>query len=185
MRKDAIGFLLVCLVVCASFFGCSATESEKIAARKRYPDRFVQRTVSDYQGKPFLSITCEYIGRQPYEGYATRVPWQTKEFVFYNFRFENLTRRKITFISKKVYQKDARNDRNGMAEAKTILAEFADFSKQPHSDFDRLEPQEVRKLINQAFRADDNPSHAMATIVLQIQYLDHDYTFNIRLHNTR
>lgn len=154
-----------------------------MAARKRYPDRFVQRTVSDHQGQPFLSITCEYIGRQPYEGYATRVPWQTKEFDFYNFRFENLTRHKITFITKKVYQKDARKGRNGMAEAETILAEFADFSKQPDSDFDRLEPLEERKLINRAFRADDNPSDTTATIVLQIQYLDHDYTFNIRLHD--
>ncbi|MBT8366637.1 MAG: hypothetical protein KJP23_18250 [Deltaproteobacteria bacterium] len=72
-----------------------------------------------------------------------------------------------------------------MAEAKTILAEFADFSKQPDSDFDRLEPLQERKLINRAFRADDNPSDTAAIIVLQIQYLDHDYTFNIRLHDTR
>ena len=137
MRKDPIGFLIVCLALCVLFFACSATESGKTSAHKRYPDRSVQRTVRDYQGKPFLRITCEYIGRQPYQGYSTNVPWKTNDIDFYNITFENLTHHKITFISQKVYQKDARHNRNGMADGKPVLTEFADFSKQPDSDFDR------------------------------------------------
>jgi hypothetical protein len=54
-----------------------------------------------------------------------------EQFVYKNpMQFENLTRHKITFISQKVYQKDARYNRNGMADGKPVLTEFADFSKQ-------------------------------------------------------
>ena len=177
--------MLVCLALCALFFGCSATQPANTAARKQYADSFVQRTVTDHQGRPLLRITCEYIGRQPYEGYPTHASWKTGEIDFYNIRFENLTRHKITFISKKVYQKVARHDRDGSADAEPILTEFADFSKQPDSDFDRLEPLEERKLINRAFKACDNSSHALASILLQIRYLDREYAFNLRLQNGR
>jgi hypothetical protein len=117
----------------------------------------------------------------------THVPfWFSEQFVYKNpIQFENLTRHKITFISQKVYQKDARHNRNGMADSKPVLTEFVDFSKQPDSDFDRLEPLEERKLINRAFRVSDNPSPIVSNIVFQILYLDQEYTFNIRLHDTR
>ncbi|MGD2098014.1 MAG: hypothetical protein PVG35_10560 [Desulfobacterales bacterium] len=76
-------------------------------------------------------------------------------------------------------------DYQGKPAAKPILTDFADFSKRPDSDFDHLEPLETRKLINRAFRAHDNPSHSIASILLQIRYLDQEYTFNIRLYHAR
>lgn len=185
MKRYPIGIVTVCLALCGLLLGCSARGSGKTAAGARYPDRFVQRTVVDYQSRPFLRIACEYIGRKPYAGYPTDEPWTTQEIDFYNIMFENLSRHKITFISKKVYQKNAGHDRNAMADSKIVLIEFADFTQQPDSDFDRLEPLEERKLINQAFKANHTLANNFASIVFQIHYQDHNYTFNIQLPNTR
>ena len=185
MKIGPTGFLILCFTLFGLFFGCSATKSGNTAAHKQYPDRFVQRTLTDYQGKPFLRIACEYIGRQPYEGYQTSVPWQTDDIDFYNIQFENLTRHKITFISKKVYQNNARQRSPGSGDTKLELIEFSDFTKQPDSDFDRLEPLEECKLINWAFKTNDQPSNIVASIVFQIRYVEHDYTFYIHLHDAR
>ena len=181
MSKVPIGFATLCLALCVSFFGCSTTESVETATGMQNPDRFVQRTLTDHQGKPFLRVDCEYIGQQPYSGYPVNFPWKTKKIDFYNIRFENLTRHKITFISKKVYQKNARHDRSWRSDVKSALIESADFSKQPDSDFDQLEPLEERKLINWSIKASDIPSYKISSIVFQIQYLNQDYTFNIQL----
>ena len=185
MQKGPIGFVIMCFALWGVLFGCSATESGKSAARNRYPDRYVQRTVTDYQGQPFLRITCEYIGRQPYKGYQTGAPWQTKNIDFYNIGFENLSRHKITFISKKVYQKDARHDSAETGSTGLVLIEFADFMEKPDSDFDNLEPFEERKLINWAFEVNEQRSDNIASFVLQIHHQGHEYTFNIHLADTR
>ena len=185
MSKGPIGFVFGWIALCCLCCGCSANESGRNTPRNRYPDRYVQRTVSDQQGRPFLKISCEYIGQQPYKGFESSAPWQTKDIDFYNFEFENLTRHKITFISKKVYRKDAGSSSIREDNSDLVLTESLYFMDQPDSDFDSLEPLEQRRLINLAFATDRKSSDTVATILLQIRYLNHEYTFNLHLTSNR
>ena len=185
MKSGVIRYLIVWFAISSFWVGCSATDPGKTAAPNPYPERTVKRTVTDYQGTPFLKIDCQYVGQQPYKGYPSDVPWRTKAIDFYNIGFENLTPHKITFISKKVYQKDNPHNRTKTGDVSLVLTESTDFTRQPDSDFDGLEPFEERKLINWAFEAHPQPSKHIANIVLQIQYQDRAYTFNIPLVATR
>mgnify|MGYP000237628230 CR=1 FL=1 len=98
--------------------------------------------------------------------------------------YENPTRHKITFISKKVYRKDAGHSSAKADNAGLVLTESLDFTDKPDSDFDSLEPLEQRRLINRAFEADRQSPDNDTTIVLQARYLNHEYTFNIHLSDT-
>ncbi|MDX1707727.1 MAG: hypothetical protein R3274_03940 [Desulfobacterales bacterium] len=185
MPSSAVRFVTICFAIGSFLSGCSATDPEKTATPDLYPARTAKRMVTDIQGTPFLIINCEYVGRQPYKGYPSDVPWQTRATEFYNIGFQNLTPHKITFISKKVYQKDSPRNRTETGDIRLVLTDSADFTRRPDADFNVLEPFEERKLINWAFRANPQPSEHIATIVLQIQYQGDNYTFNIPLVNTR
>ena len=185
MQSGVIRFVTMCFATGSFLIGCSATDTGKNTAMHPHPERTVKRTVTDYQGTPFLKIDCEYIGRQPYKDYPSDVPWQTQTIDFYNIVFENLTPHKITFLSKKVYQKDSGYHRTETGIAGLVLTESADFTHQPNSDFDGLEPFEERKLINWSFETNQNPSEHTANIIFQIQYQGRAYTFNIPLVDTR
>ena len=185
MSKGPIGFLFAWIALWCLCCGCSANESGRNTDRNRYPDRYVQRTVSDHQGRPFLRVSCEYIGQQPYQGFESSAPWQKKDIDFYNIEFENLTRHKITFISKKVYRKDDGHSSTGADNSGLVLTESLDFTEQPDSDFDSLESLEQRRLINLAFEANQKSPDNVTTIVFQVRYLNHEYTFNIHLDKRR
>ncbi len=185
MKSGVVRYMIVWFAVCSFWAGCSATDPGKNAASNPYPERTVKRMVTDYQGTPFLKIDCQYVGRQPYKGYPSDVPWQTQAIDFYNIGFENLTLHKITFLSKKVYQNNSGQQQTETDDAGLVLTESADFTRQPDSDFDGLEPFEERKLINWSFEANQKPSEHIANIVLQIQYQGRAYTFNIPLVDNR
>jgi hypothetical protein len=179
MEKIPTGFVIAYLAIAGLLFGCSTTESEKTANRSHQADRFFQRTVSDYQGRPILRITCEYTGKQPQAGYETVVPWETIDTDFYNIKFKNLTRNKIAFISKKVYQRNVQPVSAERSDPVPVFTEFADFTRKPDPDFEPLEPHEDRKLINWAIHTNNQLSDDVANIVFRIRHMQHEYTFNI------
>lgn len=144
-------------------------------------DRYFQRTVSDYQGIPILRITGEYAAKQPYAGYETAVPWKRIDTDFYNIEFKNLTRDKIAFISKKVYQRNARAINDEKDDPLPAPIESADFTREPDSDFAPLEPHEERKLINGAIHTNNQLSDDVANIVFRVRHTQREFTFNICL----
>jgi hypothetical protein len=181
MEKGPTGFIIAFIVMAGLLLGCSPTAPEKKARPDRQGDRYFQRTVSDYQGRPILRITGKYTGKQPYAGYETAVPWKTIDTDFYNIEFKNLTHNQIAFISKKVYQRNAQVFSAKKGDTEPALTEFADFTRKPDSDFEPLEPQEERKLINWAIHTNNQMSDDVANIVFQIRHAAHEYTFNIFL----
>ena len=181
MKKGPTGFVIASIAIAGLLLGCNPTASEKNAMPDHQEDRYFQRTVSDYQGRPILRITGEYTGKQPYAGYETAVPWKTIDTDFYNIEFKNLMRNKIAFISKKVYQRNARAISDEKDDPLPALNESADFSQEPDSDFAPLEPHEERKLINWSIHTKNQLSDDVANIVFRIRHLEHEYTFNIFL----
>jgi hypothetical protein len=181
MKKGPVAFVIASIAITGLLFGCSTTASEKIAKPDRQVDRYFQRMVTDYQGRPILRITGEYRGKQPYAGYDTAVPWKTIDTDFYNIEFENLTSNKIAFISKKVYQRNAQPVSAERGDPVPVLTEFADFTREQDPDFESLEPHEDRKLINWAVHTNNQLSDDVATIVFRIRHMKHEYTFNIFL----
>ena len=181
MEKGPTGFVIAAIAIAGLLLGCNPTASEKIATPDHQGDRYFQRTVSDYQGRPILRITGEYTGKQPYAGYETAVPWKTIDTDFYNIEFKNMTRNKIAFISKKVHQRNARAISDEKDDPLPPLTEFADFTREPDSDFAPLEPHEERKLINWAIHTNNQLSDDVANIVFRIRHTAHEYTFNIFL----
>ena len=100
---------------------------------------------------------------------------------FYTIEFKNLTHNKIAFISKKVYQRNARTAGEEEENPLPALTEFTDFSRKPDSDFGPLEPQEERKLINWAIHTNNQRSADIVNIVFRIRHAAREYTFNIVL----
>jgi hypothetical protein len=181
MEKGPIGFIIASIAIVALLLGCNPAAPERIARPDRQGARYFQRTVNDYEGRPILRVTGEYTGKQPFIGYETAVPWQTIDTDFYNIEFKNLTRNKIAFISKKVYQRNAQAASGEAADPITALKEFTDFTLESNSDFEPLEPQEERKLINWAIHTNNKLSEDIFNIVLRIRHRAHEYTFNIFL----
>jgi hypothetical protein len=181
MEKGPTGFVIASIAIAGLLWGCNPSSPEKIARPDHQGDRYFQRTVSDYQGRPILRITGEYTGKQPYAGYETAAPWKTIDTDFYNIEFKNLARNKIAFISKKVYRRNARAISDGKDDPLPALTEFADFTREPDSDFSPLEPHEERKLINWAIHTNNQLSDDVANIVFRIRHTAHEYTFNIFL----
>jgi len=181
MEKGPLGFIIASFAIAGLLLGCNTAAPEKIAKPDRQGDRYFQRTVSDYQGRPILRITGAYKGKQPYAGYETAVPWKTIDTDFYNIEFKNLTRNKIAFISKKVYQRNARAISDEKDDPLPALTESANFIREPDSDFEPLEPHEERKLINWPIHTNNQLSDDVANIVFRIRHLEHEYTFNIFL----
>jgi hypothetical protein len=181
MEKGLLGFIIVSFAVAGFLLGCNTATPEKTAKPDRQGDRYFQRTVSDYQGRPILRITGAYTGKQPYADYETAVPWNTIDTDFYNIEFKNLTRNKIAFISKKVYQRNVRAISDEKDDPLPALTESADFTREPDSDFEPLEPHEERKLINWSIHTNNQLSDDAANIVFCIRHLEHEYTFNIFL----
>jgi hypothetical protein len=181
MEKGPLGFIIASFAVAGFLLGCNTATPEKTAKPDRQGDRYFQRTVSDYQGRPILRITGAYTGKQPYAGYETAVPWKTIDTDFYNITFKNLTRNKIAFISKKVYQRNARAISDEKDDQLPALTESADFIREPDSKFEPLEPHEERKLINWSIHTNNQLSDDIANIVFRIRHLEHEYTFNIFL----
>ncbi|MDH4009158.1 MAG: hypothetical protein OEU55_00490, partial [Desulfobacterales bacterium] len=66
MKKGPTGFVIASIAIAGLLLGCNPTASEKNAMPDHQEDRYFQRTVSDYQGRPILRITGEYTGKQPY-----------------------------------------------------------------------------------------------------------------------
>jgi hypothetical protein len=99
----------------------------------------------------------------------------------FNIEFKNLTRNKIAFIFKKVYQRNARAFSGEKDDPLPALTEFADFTREPDSDFQPLAPQEERKLINWAIHTNNQLPDDVANIVFRIRNMAHEYTFNIFL----
>jgi len=181
MKKSPTGFVIASIAIAGLLLGCNPAVSEKIATPDRHGDRYFQRTVSDSQGRPILRITGEYTGKQPHAGYETTAPWKTIDTDFYNIEFKNLTRNKIAFIIKKVYQRNAQTISDQKSDPLPALTEFADFTHEPDSDFGPLEPHEERKLVNWAIHTNNQLSDDVANIVFRIRHLAHEYTFNIFL----
>lgn len=181
MEKGPAGFVIVSIVIVTLLLGCSTPTPEKIAKSDQRRDRNFQRTVNDYQGRPMLRITGEYTGKQPFPGYETDVDWKTIDTDFYTIEFKNLTRNKIAFISKKVYQRNIRGYGGEKDNPLPALTEFTDFSKKPDSDFAPLEPQEERKLINWSIHTGNRRPDDIANIVFRIRHAAREYTFNIFL----
>ena len=181
MVKGPAEFVIASIAIVALLLGCSTPAPEKVAKSDQRGGRNFQRTVSDYQGRPMLRITGEYTGKQPFPGYETDVPWKTIDTDFYNIEFKNLTRSKIAFISKKVYQRNARTSGGEEDSSLPALVAFTDFSHKPDSDFAPLEPQEERKLINRAIHTSNRRPDDVANIVFRIRHEAHEYTFNIFL----
>ena len=181
MNKIPSGFIIAFIAIAGLLLGCNPTTPEKITRPNRQGDRYFQRTVSDYLGRPILRITGEYTGKQPYAGYETAAPWKTIDTDFYNIEFKNLTHNQIAFISKKVYQRNAQAFSAKMDDSAPALTEFADFTRTPDSDFEPLEPQEERKLINLAIHTNNQLSDDVANIVFRILHATREYTFNIIL----
>jgi hypothetical protein len=96
-----------------------------------------------------------------------------------NIKFKNLARNKIAFISKKVYQRNARPISVERGDPITVPTEFSDFTREPDPDFEPLEPHEDRKLINWAIHTNNQLSADVANIVFRIRHMQHEYTFNI------
>ena len=181
MEKGPLGFIIASFAVAGFLLGCNTATPEKTAKPDHPEVRYFQRTVSDYQGRPILRITGAYTGKQPYAGYETAVPWKTIDTDFYNIEFKNLTPNKIAFISKKVYQRNARAIRDEKDDPIPALTESADFTREPDSDFEPLEPHEERKLINWSVHTNNQLPDDTANIVFRIRHLEHEYTFNIFL----
>ena len=181
MNKSPTVFIIAFFTIAGLLLGCNQTAPEKITRPNRQEDRYFQRTVSDYLGRPILRITGEYVGKQPYAGYETVAPWQTIDTDFYNIEFKNLTHNQIAFISKKIYQRNAQALSAKMDDPELALIEFADFTRTPDSDFKPLEPQEERKLINWAIHTNNQLSDGVANIVFRIRHAAREYTFNIIL----
>jgi hypothetical protein len=181
INKSPTGFIIAYISIAGLLMGCNASAPEKIARPDRRADRYFQRMVNDYQGRPILRITGEYTGKRPYAGYETTVPWKTIDTDFYNIEFKNLTRNPIAFISKKVYQRKAQAFSAKKDDPVSALIEFNDFTRKPDSDFEPLEPREERKLINWAIHTDNQLSDDIANIILRIRHAAHEYTFNIFL----
>jgi hypothetical protein len=181
MEKGPLGLIIASFAIAGLLLGCNPATPEKIAKPDRQGDRYFQRTVSDYRGRPILRITGAYTGKQPHAGYETAVPWKTVDTDFYNIEFKNLTPNKIAFISKKVYQRNARAIRDEKNDPLPALTESANFMREPDSDFEPLEPHEERKLINWSIDTNNQLSDDVANIVFRIRHLDHEYTFNIFL----
>lgn len=181
MNKSPTGFIIAFFTIAGLLLGCNQTAPEKITRPNRQEDRYFQRTVSDYLGRPILRITGEYTGKQPYAGYETAAPWKTIDTDFYNIEFKNLTHNQIAFISKKVYQGNAQAFSSKKGDPVPAPTEFADFTRSPDSDFEPLEPQEERKLINCAIHTNNQLSNDVANIVFRIRHAAREYTFNIIL----
>jgi hypothetical protein len=181
MEKGPIKFTIAFIAFVALILGCNPSAPERIARSDRQGHRYFQRTVNDYGGRPILRVTGEYTGKQPFIGYDTAVPWQTIDTDFYNIEFKNLTRNKIAFISKKVYQRNAQAAIGETADPIMALKEFTDFTLEPNPDFEPLEPQEERKLINWAIHTNNTLSDDVANIVFRIRHGAYKYTFNIFL----
>lgn len=181
MEKGTTGFIIASIAIIGLLLGCNATAPEKIARPDRQGDRYFQRTVSDYRGRPILRITGEYAGKQPFPGYETAAPWKTVDTDFYTLEFKNLTRNKIAFISKKVYQRNVRANSGEKDDPLPVLTEFSDFTRESDSDFGPLEPQEERKLINWAIHTNNQLSDDVVNVVFRIRHAAHEYTFNIFL----
>ena len=96
-----------------------------------------------------------------------------------NIKFKNLTRNKIAFISKKVYQRNAQPVSAERGDPVPVPTEFADFKREPDPDFEPLEPHENRKLINWEIHTNNQLSEDVANIVFRIRHMQHEYTFNI------
>lgn len=181
VKIKSIGLSLVIFAFVGLLISCKTTASGAYGNRPGSNQKNFQRIIHDGQGHPILRVTCEYIGKQPHAGYDTEIPWLTVDTDFYNIRFENLTRKKIRFISKKTYQRDPHEFQGGKVNPPPILLEFTDFLKTPDSDFEDLEPLENRKLINWAVNTDNQITRSVSSTVFQINYLDNEYTFNIFL----
>ena len=181
MDKGPIRFTIASIVFVALILGCNPSAPERMAMPDRQGDRYFQRTVNDYGGRPILKVTAEYTGKQPFKGYDTAVPWQTIDTDFYNIEFKNLTRNKVIFISKKVYQRNTQAVAGETADPITALKEFTDFTLETNPDFEPLEPREERKLINWAIHTNNKLSDDVANIVFRIRYGTYEYTFNIFL----
>ena len=181
MDKGPVGFIIASIAIAGLVLGCNTAASEKITRPDRQGDRYFQRTVNNYQGRPILRITGEYTGKQPFPGYESAAPWKTIDTDFYKIEFKNLTRSKIAFISKKVYQRNARTISGEKDDPLPALTEFADFTREPDSDFGPLEPHEERKLINWAIHTNNQRSDDVANIVFRIRHAAREYTFNIFL----
>ena len=181
MKIKSIGLGLLILALAGLLIGCKTSASDADGNRQSAARRDFHRILFDDQGVPILRISGEYIGKQPHQGYETDIPWLTVDTDFYNLGFENLTRNKIRFVSKKVYQLDPYEVRRGNINQPPSLVESIDFIKTPNSNFEELEPLENRKLINLAIHTDNQITHSVSNIVFRIMHLDMTYTFNIFL----
>jgi hypothetical protein len=181
MNKSQIGFIVAFIIIAGLLLGCNSTTSEKIIGSDRQEDRYFQRTVSDSLGRPILKITGEYTGKQPYAGYETAAPWKTIDTDFYNIEFKNLTHNQIAFISKKVYQRNPQAFSAKKGDPLPVLTGFADFRRTPDSNFEPLEPQEERKLINWAIHTNNQLSNDVANIVFRIRHAAREYSSNLIL----
>lgn len=181
VKKKTIGSNLVLFAFAGLLISCTTTASDPNGNGYRSAQRDFQRIVRDDQGNPILRIAGKYIGKQPQERYETDIPWTTVDTDFYNIGFENLTRKKIRFVSKKIYQRDPTEVRRAKTNQTPALLEFTNFLKTPDPNFEELEPLEERKLINWAIHTDNQMPHNVSNVVFRIHHRDNEYTFNIFL----
>ena len=172
---------LMILAFAGLFIGCKTTASDADGNRPSAARRDFHRILFDDQGIPILRISGEYIGKQPQHGYESDIPWITVDTDFYNIGFENLTRNKIKFVSKKAYQHDPYEIRRGNKNQPPSLVESIDFMKTPDPNFGELEPLENRRLINWAIHTDNLLNNSVSNIVFRIKHKEKAYTFNIFL----
>lgn len=183
---SALLCLLIMLILLPVFLGCSTTPRKDAGLSTIAGERNYTRIIKDHEGKPFLKLTCEYIGKQPLRDFWHKVPWEVIDTDFYRLTFENLSTHRIELVSRKIHQKYSQPMKWQMRLADGKILEysttknsaFIDFSRVRNAESNVLLPKEKRIQSNWFYHTNGEMPHNVLIIVYTINYLGKEYSFN-------
>jgi hypothetical protein len=151
--------------------------------------RSYQLVIHDLDRRPFLRITCRYVGKSPDGDVWDRVPWQSVDMDFYHLVFENLTRNRIRLISQASHQlyDQPLEWKIRLGGEKTLVVKttpdppWIDFSKRADVYDDVLYPHSSMQKRNQYYHTNNRMPFNRLTFQTRLEYMGTEYRINYYL----
>jgi hypothetical protein len=183
-----IATLTLCLLL-VGLGGCRTAPPPAADDRPPGGDRNYQRLIRDLEGRPFLRITCRYVGKRPDGELWQDLPWQAVDVDFYHLLFENLTAESIGFLSQRACQlhdqpwewQARREGGETWVYRTTPEPTPIDFKRQAGSSGVVLYPRSSLQKRNRYYHTNNRLPDNRLTIQTRLKYMGVEYRINYYL----
>jgi hypothetical protein len=180
--------LALCLLL-IGYNGCRAAPAPAPVDDPPRAERDYQRVIRDLEGRPFLRITCRYVGKRPDGELAQDLPWQAIDVDFYHLVFENLTAERIGLISQRAYQlydqpwewQTSRKGEETRVYKTTPEPASIDFKRHPGLFSEVLYPRSSLQKRNRYYHTNNQLPYNRLTLQTRLKYMGVEYRINYYL----